>query len=231
MQTFSDYDKFAWIYNKYWGSNIIALIMPIIENLILRNLSEGARILDLCCGTGQLAQVLSAMRYRVTGIDGSADMLTLARQNAPSVDFIQSDARSFKLPHKYQAVISTYDSLNHIMSVEELTEVFTNVHRTLRKGGKFLFDLSMEEGYKAVWNDNFSIVRDNHRYDVTIFHKNDTWQRADVKLYQKCYSEAEIRTAINEAGFADVELYGYDGQSGVVDLAKKAERVFFLCKK
>ena len=124
MKMYSAYDPFAWIYNKHWGNSFLPVVLPVMDNLVLTKLPKNARILDLCCGTGQMAQKLTNLGYRITGIDGSPEMLSYARENAPGVEFLLADARSFRLTRKYPAVISIFDSLNHIMSAKELRSVF-----------------------------------------------------------------------------------------------------------
>jgi trans-aconitate methyltransferase len=66
--------------------------------LILSELSTDACLLDLCCGAGHLTRALAGRGYRVTGLDGSAEMLRYARENAPSAEFIWTDARTFSSP-------------------------------------------------------------------------------------------------------------------------------------
>ncbi len=95
MIRYSDYDPFAWVYNKHWGDSFTGPSLHAMENLVLAYLPDKARILDLCCGTGQLAQILLAHGYQVTGLDGSDEMLKFARENAPAGEFIMDDARSF----------------------------------------------------------------------------------------------------------------------------------------
>jgi len=247
MTIYSSYDPFAWIYNKHWGNTFLPVVMPILDNLVLSELPRNARILDLCCGTGQMAQQLTALGYRVTGIDGSPEMLSYARKNAPGVEFLQEDARSFKMPYKYQAVISVFDSLNHIMSTKELQSVFVQTYRALRSGGLLMFDLNTEPGYFYEWNGDFSIVKDDHvctirciydatrrvaTFDATIFRfKDSCWYRYDVTLYQKCHSTASVKSALKAAGFKDIEIYGFDWQSGIKALDKDARRAFFICHK
>ena len=246
MTTYSDYDRFARVYNKHWGNDFAQLVLPILEKLVLRHLPAKASVLDLCCGTGQLARALIALEYQVTGLDGSEEMLSFARQNAPGAEFIVDDARSFKSPAVYHAVVSTFDSLNHIMTLEELTSVFHNVYAALQPGGLFLFDLNMEEGYKACWDDNYGIVEDDHvcvvrlsyrpeertaQFDTTIFYLQEGWQRSDLTLMQKCYSEAEVRSALETVSFTDIHAYAYDEQRGLEELTRDAERAFFICQK
>jgi len=244
MSRYTDYDPFAWIYNKYWGPDSMQRFLPALETLLLPHLPPRAHILDLCCGTGQLAQALVQRGYQVTGVDGSEEMVRLARRNAPGVKFIVEDARSFRSPAIYHAVVSTYDSLNHVMSLEGLSRVFGNVHACLRPNGLFLFDLNMEEGYKARWQGSFGIVEDDHvcvvrasfdeekkvgRTDVTIFRsEGDAWRRTDVALLQRCYAESDIRSALEATGFTDIQTYDAEndlGWSGGVG------RTFFLGRK
>jgi ubiquinone/menaquinone biosynthesis C-methylase UbiE len=126
MERYTEYDNFAWLYNREWGffgDNIFGGLRAIAGD----SLPDGARVLDLCCGTGQLAKVLVEKGYKVTGIDGSAKMLRYAREKAPAARFMVRDARAFRLPPEYEAVFSTFDSLNHITTLEELGRVFKNV--------------------------------------------------------------------------------------------------------
>jgi SAM-dependent methyltransferase len=246
VKRYSDYDPFAWVYNKHWGDRFTPTALAVMEELLLPRLPVQARILDLCCGTGQLAWVLSERGYQVTGIDGSEEMLHFARENAPGAKFILDDARSFKLPGLYHGVICVFDSLNHIMSVEELTSVFRSVSSALRENGLFLFDLNLEGGYKVHWNGVFGIIEDDHvcvtrnsydtesktaRFEATIFYLQEGWQRSDVTLLQKCYSVTEVRRALKVAGLADVHTYAYNKQEGLQELTGGAERAFFISQK
>lgn len=246
MPIYSDYDPFARVYNKHWGDDFTTRVFPIVEQLVLRQLPAGASILDLCCGTGQMARTLNALGYRVTGLDGSAEMLRFARENAPGAEFIHADARSFELPQTFDAVISLFDSLNHVITMEELTTVFCNVCAVLRDNGEFFFDLNMEAGYGLTWNDSFSIVEDDQlcivrtsyipeektaRFDATVMYLEDGWQRVDFALLQKCYPASEVIVALGTAGFGGIESYCLDHREGLIGLNEEADRAFFLCRK
>lgn len=144
------YDHWAWLYNQSEAHLACQRLLPSLEKLLLPQLPEAAEILDLCCGTGQLAQQLIARGYQVTGLDSSEKMLHYARENAPNVQFILGDARSFKFPSTFDAVICTDSSLNHIMSLEELKRVFRNVYAALKENGLLLFDLGLENRYRNI---------------------------------------------------------------------------------
>ena len=217
--------------------------LPAIEKLLLDDLAPGSRVLDLCCGSGQMARALQTRGYCVTGLDASPEMLRLAKENAPAAEFCVADARVFHRPARFDAAISTFNSLAHIQAVEDLTLVFRNVREALRPEGSFLFDLSMEEAYSSRWRGSFAIVAEDHAcavrpiYDpetrigtnrVTLFEANDgSWNRSDFTITQKCHEECVVRSALGEAGYHFVQAFdaqrdlGMTGESG---------RTFFLCR-
>lgn len=219
----TDYDAFAYFYNKYWGENFASRIFPILDALVLSRLPASSTILDLCCGTGQLAKMLIEQGYSVTGIDSSQAMLRFAQKNAPNARFVLSDARTFNVPGIYSLVISTYDSLNHIMTIDDIIKVFKNVHAVLTSGSFFIFDLNMDQGYKMKWKGSFGLVDETDacivksRYsidtkiatmDITLFQSLDEyWKRSDIILYQKCYDDIQIKDALQESGFSSVKIY------------------------
>jgi 2-polyprenyl-3-methyl-5-hydroxy-6-metoxy-1,4-benzoquinol methylase len=93
----SDYDAFARAYNRHWGPRAGDTQLPILRDLLLPRPPAKAAILDLCCGSGHLAHLLTMEGYEVTGLDGSQELLNLARRNAPQAAFVLADARSFTL--------------------------------------------------------------------------------------------------------------------------------------
>lgn len=216
------YDNMAWFYNRYWGGRYINKLYPVLERLLFNRIPAQASILDLCCGTGQLAAHLTDHGYRVFGVDNAAAMLDYARINAPGAHFIHSDAKSFILPEQVHAVLSTFDSLNHVLSREELTAVFQAVHRALCPGGLFLFDLNMEEAFRQKWKGSFRIDEPDHQLSAHSRYnaRNRTgklevkmarlldgqWHRSKATFLEHCFEEDEVTQALAEAGFTIVEF-------------------------
>lgn len=210
------YDAFAWAYDRYWGGRFLAQVLPVIESHI-----PPGRLLDLCCGTGHLAAELSRRGYRVTGLDGSPALLALAKKRAPRADFRRADARRFKLPAEFDAAVSMFDSLNHMLTPDDLARAFRNARAALKPGGRFLFDLAFDEGYRLRWKPLGSIIERDAvvvwratytppflRDDLTIMRLvKKRWNRADVTLHQRAYTEGEIRLALQDTGFGPVDQF------------------------
>jgi SAM-dependent methyltransferase len=141
-QTDGDYDDWAWLYNKTLGPGYHAEKLSFLERTLLARIPAGGRILDLCCGTGQMIAPLVQRGFEVTGLDYSADMLRHARQNAPGAEFVEGDARSFHFAKSFDGVLCASASLNHMASADDLAQVFACVHESLVEGGTFVFDIN-----------------------------------------------------------------------------------------
>jgi SAM-dependent methyltransferase len=230
------YDAFAWFYDRYWNEEFHSLAFPILERIWLPRLKPGARVLDVCCGTGYLAGLLAQRGFRVAGVDASAQMIGYARQNVPSARFYVGDAADFRAPGRFDAAVSTFDSLNHVIGLERLESVFRKTAAALQPGSTFAFDVLFEEAYQTHWGEHFALVRDDHvlvitgaGYDfrtrlaqctLTMFRQiGQVWRRADATVREQCYAAAEIDAALAAAGFGEVLCYdardlGMGGQLG-----------------
>jgi len=220
MMVFDDYDPFAWAYNQHWSAGSGNRWLPVIERLVLGRIPPAAKILDLCCGAGDLSRLLARRGYKVTGLDGSSAMLAFAREKSPESEFIQGDVRDFRLPRSFQATVCMFDSLNHVVTLDELRATFRNVYALL-ECSVFLFDLNTEHKYRTTWPGSFSIIEGSHviavrsgcrvekriaTFDAAIFREHaGKWDRSDVALVQTWYSKDEISSTLKEVGFKSIE--------------------------
>ncbi len=240
MARHDHYDDFASAYDRFWGY-FADLVFPVVERLTLTGIGQGGRILDVCCGTGRLAGLLCAAGYRVTGVDGSEHMLACARTNAPDADLVLADARDFTVATPCDAAVSTFDSLNHFITAEDLAAVFTRVRACLVDGALFLFDLNTAGGFAARWRGSFGRVDEDHvvagssswapetgvaRSHLTVMTRAGTaWHRADVTLTERCHSDAEVRAGLVASGFGNLEVF--DAADVGID---EVGRVFYLAE-
>jgi SAM-dependent methyltransferase len=243
---YSDYDIFARIYNEEWGQGLGEFALRPLEKLVLPHLSEGSKIFDIGCGTGQLAQELVIRGYQVTGLDGSEAMLDYARKNAPNAQFIAGDARFFEFTSSFDAIISTSAALNHVINIDELIGVFHNVYAALFPNGHFLFDMNLDERYKSnLWNgvtqgnitDEYAwAVRQSYapegkigKIETTTFQLlNGAWQRSDVTWLVQGYSKSEVISALEKVGFTEVNIYDAEHDFAING---KAGNAYFICRK
>ena len=146
-----DYDALAWFYDRYWGSRFHDAAAPALERLLYRGVPPGARVLDLCCGSGHASERLARRGYMVVGVDRSLAMLRLAQRRVPQAALICADATAFSIAPVCAAALCTFDSVNHVMTDTAVCELFQRVNAALEPGGPFVFDVNTDDAYRCEW--------------------------------------------------------------------------------
>jgi demethylmenaquinone methyltransferase/2-methoxy-6-polyprenyl-1,4-benzoquinol methylase len=94
---------------------------------------QDARVLDACCGTGDLAIACDRAGATVTGVDFSEQMLARARRKAPEIEWVRGDA--LELPF----ADASFDGATvgfGVRNVEDLSRALRELRRVLRPGGR-----------------------------------------------------------------------------------------------
>ena len=106
--------------HRYWKRRLIKLA------------GQPCVALDLCCGTGDIAQ---RFRRRVVGVDFTVEMLQIAQARQPDGIWLRADALRLPFPDNSFDVVSIGYGLRNLANLEVgLREVY----RVLRPGGKLL---------------------------------------------------------------------------------------------
>lgn len=106
------------------------------------HLADGARsVLDLGCGTGQLAARLADCRT-VVGVDPAAAMLDIARcrPGGQRVAWVEADARDVRLGRRFDLVLLTGHAFQVFLADEDQRAVLSTIAAHLAPGGRFIFD-------------------------------------------------------------------------------------------
>lgn len=181
-------------------------------------------ILDLACGTGNMAMRLAQMGYEVWGVDISTPMIAEARRKAQeaglNIHYEVQDATQLELNRPFDLVISLFDSLNYILVPERLQETFRRVHAHLTPGGAFIFDVNTEYALREGLFDQDNLTsrrrllyRWKSRYDEEMrlctvdmeFWLRD--EKGDITHHftevhrQRAYSLDELKHMLLRAGF------------------------------
>jgi len=95
--------------------------------------SPGDRVLDTCCGTGDLAIAAERVGGRVTGLDFSERMLERARAKSDQVEWIQGDALALPLADgSFDAATVGFG----VRNLDDLEGGLRELRRVLRRGGR-----------------------------------------------------------------------------------------------
>jgi len=245
---------FARVYNEKWahfGRHVAPLIRAFFESTPLGEREKS--LLDVCCGTGQLAQHFLEQGYRVTGIDLSPAMLSYAQQNnacyvdAGQARFIEADAADFTLDEQFGLVVSTFDALNHLPGKEALRGCLASVYPLLLPDGFFIFDLNTRAGLDQ-WNGiNVREAPDHLIVDRGIFDREGDrawvkitgfvrtegglYERFEQTAYNTAYDLAWVRDALFQAGWHSVYFARVDDLGMPVPDPETLRRAFVIAHK
>lgn len=100
------------------------------------------RILDLGCGTGQLASTLAADGHEVTAVDPAGAMLALARRKplGDRVRWIEADACDLRLPQRFDLVVMTGHVFQVFLTDAAVRDALLTARVHLVPGGRLAFE-------------------------------------------------------------------------------------------
>lgn len=108
------------------------------ESLITQlNAQPGESILDLGCGTGDLAAQISESGAEVLGIDSSEEMINTAREKYPRLNFEVAKAENFHYPNRFDAIFSNA-TLHWVLRKEN---AIASIYNSLKTGGRLVAEL------------------------------------------------------------------------------------------
>jgi demethylmenaquinone methyltransferase/2-methoxy-6-polyprenyl-1,4-benzoquinol methylase len=118
------------------------------RRLTARSVAEPrARVLDACCGTGDLAIACAREGASVTGLDFSERMLERARRKAPAIEWVVGDA--LDLPFEDAAFDGATVGFG-VRNVEDLERALRELRRVVRHGGRVgILEITRPRGLAA----------------------------------------------------------------------------------
>ena len=188
----SAYENFASVYDMFmdnidylsWSRYLIGLLQK-------HGISDGL-VCELGCGTGSMTELLADGGYDMIGIDNSVEMLEEAQEkkyeSGHDILYLEQDMREFELYGTVRAIVSVCDSMNYILTEEDLLKVFRLVNNYLDPGGLFVFDMNTVAKYRGIGDstiaenrENGSFIWENHydaekrlnEYALTLFIPED----------------------------------------------------------
>lgn len=209
---------------KQWASYLWALIGEGCKNP-----REG---LELAAGTGNLTAELIRNNCHIDAFDNSEEMLMAAREKGlpqKDVRFFLQDMLDFRFAKRYDFAVCACDSLNYLLEDGDLEGVFSRVYKHLKPGGVFVFDMvsinRMQDQYGDqtfivdqedvyyVWQNRWDPDQNRISYEITFFVQDeDCYERFDEVHEQRGYEKSKIETALQEAGFENIEVFDAFGR-------------------
>jgi len=208
------YRHFAGVYDafmtdmpyKHWAGYID-------EVFHLYGVPKNGLVLDLACGTGTMAFLMSQKGYDIIGVDASEDMLSEAysKEYNKTPLFLKQDMRTLDLYGTIDAAYSSCDGMNYLLTEDDFLQTLKRVALFLNPGGVFVFDLKMEHRYKLLGNGTYFDEAEGASY---------IWKNSYNPA--TCINEYKVHFFVGEQDFKETHLQRAYSNDFVKNLVKKA---------
>ena len=206
-------------------------------------------LLDLACGTGGFSNEFSKEGVQVIGVDVSAEMLSIARENSmeqgQDVLYLCQNATELDLYGTVDGAICCLDSLNHITDYDDFKAAIGKVSLFLEPERLFVFDVNTIYKHEIVLGNNTIVKETDDVYCVWQNEYNEGTHTTDINLdffvcedgvyyrsgehfCERAYTDTEIAAACGEAGLEIIAVFDEMTENPTTD---KTERAVYITRK
>ncbi|MCG1022304.1 class I SAM-dependent DNA methyltransferase [Sutcliffiella horikoshii] len=247
------YGQFAYIYDQLMQDVPYEKWVSFVQAMKDRHLhtgSKGFSVVDVGCGTGELAIRFAKEGWDVAGVDLSESMLAIAYEKATeagvSIPFYEQNMAELDGFQDVDCITIFCDSLNYLESEEDVKRTFSAAYKQLKEEGLLLFDVhslfkmtqvfmnntftSAEEDVAYIWNSFPGEHPNSVEHELSFFVQEETNQytRFDELHFQRTFPVETYRKWLEEVGFT---ILSVTGDYSTEHLGETAERIFFAAKK
>ena len=221
-----EYKEFAKYYDKFYQKKDYKKEVNFLMNFI----KPGDRIIDIGCGTGIHASLISKAGYEVDALDLNKEMLDIAKKRLNSSLYLQN-ILNINIDKKYDIIISMFAVINHLKDTSELEKCLLNMKNILRGSGTIVIDLHnpQSSGKKADNIDNMSRIMEWHYDKKTKIEKSRIIFEIDNQKYEdshifRIFTIDEVKECCDNVGLKVTNVYeNYDINKEGVETSKNLQ--------
>ena len=179
-ETAVNYDNQVKEYDSYGNDVLFGMCYDYVNS--------GEKLLDIGIGTGLASIKFSRTGLKIYGLDESQEMLNACQSKSFAEELIRYDINLDRIPYKDQY-------FNHVIScgvfhfVGDLSNLFADVKRVIKKDGIFAFSIAPQEtsaGYikePTAWG--VSIFKHSSQYIMQLLSENNLELQKEQRLLIK----------------------------------------------
>ena len=165
--------------------------------------SNGNSLLDVGCGTGVHADLLSKY-YQVEGLDIDPKMLSVARKNYPKIRFQQGDMLNFKLKSKFDIIVCLFSAIGYVKTKSRLQRTIKNMVQHLLSGGVLLVEPWFTPNQ---WHPGRVYTTRVNKPDSKIVRMSHSSQRGNISIIEFQYLIGTPKGLERDSEFLELGLF------------------------
>lgn len=194
------YDQKHSFVSKY-GNHLIELLAP----------KQNEKILDLGCGTGDLAKKLFDLGVNVVGVDKSLNMIHQAKEKYPEITFIENDATNLEFVNEFDAVFS--NATMHWVNPPK--KALQSIHQSLKKDGRFVAEFGGKGNVQKITDE---IIQQMNEVGIQFQQENFPWYYPSIGEYSTLMEEVGFRVTFAEHFDRPTPLEGENGLKNWIEM-------------
>ena len=238
------YSALSTVYeNLICDDDYLAWAEMVVETI--KNNANGTIGLDLACGSGYFTRALKRAGFKVTGVDVSPEMLTVAKQKCQqeglNVEFLCQDVKKLKSFQKVDFVTIINDGVNYL-SAKDLEKALKAIKSALKPNGLLFFDFSTEYKLRHVLGNNlfgedredvtylwFNTLNDDSvKMDLSFFFKDgDKYIKREETHLQYIHTLTDILNLLEKLGYKSVIAQKHMGG----EIKNDTQRIQIIAKR
>lgn len=194
------YDQSHAFVSQY-GSNLVELLAP----------KEGEIVLDLGCGTGDLAYELHTMGINVIGVDKSENMIIQARNKYPQIEFDVRDATELAFSQEFDAVFSNAT----LHWVQPPLKALNSIYNSMKQGGRFVAEFGGKGNVQTITDE---IIHQINEEGIPFQSEKYPWYYPSIGEYTALMEQAGFRVTFAQHFDRPTPLQGAAGLSNWINM-------------
>lgn len=194
------YDNNHSFVSKY-GNSLIELLNP----------KHGEKILDLGCGTGDLAKNLADSGVDVVGVDKSDNMIAKATSKFPSIPFIVQDATELEFLNEFDAVFSNAT----LHWIKPPLQALHCIYQSLQQGGRFVAEFGGKGNVQTIVDE---IIQQIKEAGFEWKDEQFPWYYPSIAEYSALMEEVGFRVTFAQYYDRPTQLDGENGLRNWIDM-------------
>lgn len=250
------WEIFAKIYDEDTPDYLTDGVARFVDRVFRRDgINKSDLVIDVACGTGPLARLLTNLRYRkIIAFDKSRQMLSEAYRLCaylPSIKIMESAIETVRFNQQAKGMLWVGYSTNYSMNNKDLLQKIRNMIDNLEKGGCLIFDIRTKTGWQVdfykqkitiyetnnfqkIWINLPDYKRNQIHFDIFIRIKDKNrgwlpWERE--QMIEKMWSSHEVKGLLQLLDDVEIENIYSDDFRKISSGESDPNLVYFVLRK